>query len=169
LTVLETPRLIVRRLEANDAAFILELLNEPSWIENIGDRDIHSPDDARRYLDNGPLAMYLERGFGLYLVALKSTLDPVGICGLIKRETLADVDLGFALLERYWGHGYAFEAASAVMAYEPKVIGLSRVVAIATPSNHRSVSLLEKLGFRFEQPIRLDGDGEALALYAIAT
>jgi RimJ/RimL family protein N-acetyltransferase len=166
--VLRTTRLNVRRLEPDDAPFVLELLNEPGWIANIGDRGIRTVEGARRYVEDGPIAMYRERGFGLYVVEIDATGEPIGFCGLIKRATLDDVDLGFALLERHWGNGYAFEAASALMAREPKGKGLARVVAIVTPSNARSRALLEKLGFAFERMIQSGDDAEELALYAIA-
>ena len=107
---LETERLLLTHLDPADAAFILELLNEPSWLRFIGDKNVHSLDDARRYIENGPMAMYAAKGFGLYRVALKETDTPIGICGLIKRDTLPEPDIGFAFLPRAWGAGYAREA-----------------------------------------------------------
>jgi ribosomal-protein-alanine N-acetyltransferase len=162
----ETERLHLRRLDAGDAAFILELVNEPSWIRYIGDRNVRALLDAQRYIENGPVDMYRRLGFGLYRVALKAGDEPIGICGLIKRETLADPDLGFAFLPRFWGNGYAIESAAAVMAHARETLRLPRVVAILAPDNHRSRRLLEKLGFRFEGPVRLQPDGDELALYA---
>src|SRR5262245_47164095 len=113
--VADTHRLRIRRLDVDDAPFILELVNEPSWIRFIGDKGVASVEDARRYIEKGPLAMYGRFGFGLFLVELKSTRTSIGICGLIKRDTLDDVDIGFAFLPRFWGNGYAFEAADAVL------------------------------------------------------
>ena len=165
-TILETDRLIVRRLTLDDAAFILELVNDPDWLRFIGDRHVHSLEEARTYLQNGPLAMYDRSGFGLYAVMLKGSDLPIGMCGLIKREGLIDVDLGFAYLPQYRAQGYGFEAAAAVMAYGRRTFGLKRMVAITSLDNVRSIQLLEKLGFAFETIIRLTDDGEELKLFA---
>ena len=148
-SVFETERLAVRRFNEDDAAFILELLNEPSWIRFIGNKNVHSVDDARNYLVNGPMAMYERVGFGLFLVALKATGEPVGMCGLIKRDTLEDVDIGFAFLPRYWGKGYAFEAADATMKYGRDVLKLKRIVAITAPDNDSSIKLIERIGLKY--------------------
>jgi RimJ/RimL family protein N-acetyltransferase len=169
LNVAETARLRVRWLNADDAAFILELVNEPSWIRYIGDKGVKTPQDAGRYIEDGPVAMYKREGFGLYMVELKDSGEPIGICGLIKREALKDVDLGFAFLPGFWRRGYAFESAAAVMRYASSVLGLRRIVAILSPDNHRSSGLLEKLGFSFEGTVRLKPKDEELKLYAIVT
>lgn len=168
MNVAETERLRVRWLDSGDSAFILELVNEPSWIQYIGDKGVNTLQDALRYIENGPVAMYKRAGFGLYMVELKESGEPIGICGLIKRETLKDVDLGFAFLPRFWHKGYAFESAAAVMRYGKKVLGLRRIVAILSQDNHRSSKLLEKLGFCFEGKVKLQADDEELKLYAIA-
>jgi RimJ/RimL family protein N-acetyltransferase len=154
MTVLETDRLTLRRLNLDDAAFILELVNEPAWLEFIGDKNVHSLDDARNYILNGPMEMYERLGFGLYLVELKQG-SAIGICGLINRPTLDDVDIGFALLSRFSGQGYALEAAKAVMNYGKNVLQLGRIVAITKPANEKSIRLLTKLGLKFEKKIRL--------------
>ena len=168
MNVAETERLRVRWLDADDSAFILELVNEPSWIRFIGDKGVKTPQDALRYIENGPVAMYKRTGFGLYMVELRDIGEPIGICGLIKREGLKDVDLGFAFLPRFWHNGYAFESASAVMSYGRNVLGLRRIVAILSQDNHRSSKLLEKLGFCLEGTVKLHPDDEELKLYAIA-
>ena len=168
MEVARTDRLLLRWLDADDAGFILELLNEPPWIRYIGDKKVQTLQDAQRYIRNGPAAMYERLGFGLYLVQLKQGGEPIGICGLIKREALDDVDLGFAFLQRFWGNGYAFEAAAAIMAYGTSVLGLSRLVAILSPDNLRSHELLKRLGFRPEGEIRLGPDDKPVALYAFA-
>jgi len=167
--IAETGRLRLRRFDGSDAAFALELVNEPSWIRFIGKRDVGNLDDARRYLEKGPIAMYARHGFGLWCVALRSTGAAIGMCGLIKRDTLPDVDLGFAFLPRYWGNGYALEAAEATMAYARGALGMTRVVAILSQDNERSARLLVKLGFLPEGTIRMPGDDEELALYASAS
>lgn len=163
----ETARLRIRPLEMRDAGFIHELVNDPDWIRNIGNKNVRTLDDARRYLENGPLAMYARVGFGLFAVEVKATGECAGICGLIKREGLDDVDLGFAFLPRFRGAGYAFEASSAVIADGSERLGVQRVVAIVSPGNAASTRLLGKLGFHFERNV--DFHGESLELHAIAT
>lgn len=165
MKVLETDRLIVRWLSIEDARFILQLLNEPSWLRFIGDKGVRNLDDARAYILKGPVEMYSRLGFGLYLVELKEEGCPIGICGLIKRDSLEDVDIGFAFLPKYWGRGYAYEAASAVVAYGRDVLGLKRIVAITSVDNEGSAKLLEKLGLRFERMIKLSNDAEELKLF----
>jgi RimJ/RimL family protein N-acetyltransferase len=164
--VLETRRLILRRLEPGDAEFILALLNDPSFLRYIGDKGVRSLDDAREYIRTGPMASYERFGFGLFLTALREEGVPIGICGLLKRETLEDVDVGFAFLPRYWSQGYAFESASAVLAYGRKELGLRRIVAITSPDNTASMCVLEKLGLKFESMIRLTGDSPEVRLFA---
>ena len=158
-TVVETGRLILRRMTTGDAAFICGLLNEPSWLRFIGDKGVRTVDDARRYILNGPVAMYGRTGFGLYLTMLKDAGTPIGMCGLIRRDGLDDVDIGFAFLPAYWGAGYAFEAASAVMAYGRIELGLGRIVAITSADNDSSIRLCGRLGMTFERMARLpNGD-----------
>lgn len=168
MKILDTERLSLRWLAMNDAAFVRQLVNEPSWLRFIGDRGVRNDDDARRYLEKGPIAMYATMGFGLYLVELRDGGAPIGLCGFVKRDTLADVDLGFAFLPEFRGRSYAYEAASATMAFGRRALGLSRVVAITVPDNMPSIRLLERLGFRFERRVRLGDDAEELCLYAAA-
>ena len=168
MEVTQTERLLLRRLDVRDSAFIFELVNEPSWLRYIGDKGVKTLQDAQRYIENGPIEMYQRLGFGLYAVELKENGAPIGICGLIKRDALVDVDLGFAFLPRFWTKGYALESASAVMSYGRRALGLSRIVAIVSQDNHRSARLLEKLGFRLESTVSLQPDGDELKLYAAA-
>jgi RimJ/RimL family protein N-acetyltransferase len=165
MKVLETERLILRRLTVEDSAFILELLNDPSWLRFIGDRGVRTLDDARDYILQSLVAMYERLGFGLYLTELKDEGIPVGICGLIKRDSLEDVDIGFAFLPKFRGKGYAYESASAVMAYGKRTFGLNRLVAITSPDNYGSARLLEKLGFNFERMGKLSDDSEEVNLF----
>lgn len=167
LKVLETSRLVLRRLTPGDAAFVLELLNDPDWVRNIGDRGARTLDDAALYVRSGPMASYARWGFGLYLVELKEGGAPAGMCGLIKRDGLDDVDVGFAFLPAFRGRGLAREAAAATLEYGMKTLGLRRVVAITTLENHPSIRLLESIGLRFERLVRLPGDTEELRLFAI--
>lgn len=168
MPVLTTDRLGLRELHAGDAAFILRLVNEPSWLRFIGDRGIRNLDHARAYLANGPVAMYRRCGFGLWLMELKTTGAPIGICGLIRRDTLPDVDLGFALLPEYWGQGYAHEAAAATIAYAKNTLALARLVAITAPDNHASQALLKKLGFTYERTLRLTETSPESQLFGLS-
>lgn len=167
MQILETRRLRLRELNAQDAAFILELVNEPAWLWFIGDRGIKTPEAAREYILNGPVEMYARHGFGLWLVERREAAVPIGICGLIRREGLDDIDLGFALLSVYRGHGYALEAAAATLAYAKSALGAARIVAITSPDNEYSRRLLEKLGFCFECMIRLPNNPAEVKLYAV--
>lgn len=154
--VLLTARLRLRPLAVGrDAAFVRELVNEPGWLRHIGDRGIRTLAAARAYIRQGPRTMYAEFGFGLLAMELRRGGAPVGICGLIKRPGLDDIDLGYALLARREGRGYAAEAAAAVLADGESRLGLRRVAAITSLENERSIRLLEKLGFRFERRLRL--------------
>ena len=164
--ILRTARLQLRELAPRDAPFILVLLNEPSFIQNIGDRGVRSLADAHEYLVNGPIASYTRHGFGLYLVELAATDEPIGICGILQREALPDPDLGFAFLPAYWGQGFAFEAAAAVRSYARSQLGVGRLLAITSPRNDASIRLLERLGFRFERMTRLENDGTELKVFA---
>jgi len=165
MKVLETPRLVLRRLVLEDAPFVLELVNDTAWLQYIGDKHVHNLEDARSYIRKGPLDMYARHGFGLYMVTLR-TGTRIGMCGLIKRDGLEDVDLGFALLARYRGRGYAQEAAAAVLDYGRKALGLKRIVAITSPDNLRSIQVLENIGFVYEQTLTLAGQARATKLFA---
>lgn len=163
-----TERLRLSRLTADDAAFILELLNEPGFLRHIGDKCVRTLADARDYIASGPMASYERFGFGLQLVELLASGEKAGICGLLKRETLPDVDLGFAFLQRFWSKGYAFEAASAVLARAREAGRLERILAITSEDNVASIRLLEKLGFRFERSAPLSAGGPELRLFRLS-
>jgi len=152
-----------------DAEFILELLNQPSFIRYIGDKGARNLDDARAYIVEGPVKSYQENGFGLYLVELKTDATPIGISGIIRRDTLPDADIGFAFLPEYWNQGYAFESASAIMTYARAALGLDRILAITTPDNESSARLLAKIGLRFERMIRMTDDAAELRLFTTGT
>jgi RimJ/RimL family protein N-acetyltransferase len=163
--VVETERLSLRRLSEHDADFILGLLNEPSFLQFIGDRGVRTLEDARAYIRNGPMASYDKFGFGLLLVATKEDGVPVGMCGLLKREALEDVDVGFAFLPAFWRQGYALEATSAVIAHGRTAFGLTRIVAITQPDNRGSIRVLEKLGLSFERMIKMSEDRAEIQLF----
>jgi [ribosomal protein S5]-alanine N-acetyltransferase len=167
MEIIETERLQIRPLTIEDAGFILELLNDPSFIQNIGDRKVRSIADAQAYILNGPIASYAKNGFGLCLVTLKETGESTGMCGLINREQLDDIDLGYAFLPRYWSKGYALEAARAMLEFGWNTADLKRIVAITDPSNTPSNRVLEKLGFVFEKMVKIAVDDIDLNLYAI--
>lgn len=160
-----TARLRLRPIVLEDAPFILGLLNEPSFLEHIGDKGARDVEGARRYLTDGPLAMYATHGLGLWLVALQDG-TPIGMCGMLQRPTLADPDLGFAFVPRYWGQGYAFEACQATLDWAREVRGFERVIAIVSPGNAASISLLQKLGLRPEGRITMT-PGDEVLLYAL--
>jgi RimJ/RimL family protein N-acetyltransferase len=166
LTILETERLLLRQFSTEDAEFILELLNEPSFIRNIGDRGVRTIEGANSYILNGPVASYAKNGFGLYLVKLRETNESIGMCGLIQRDALEDVDIGYAFLPRFWSKGYAVESALAVKEYARNVIGLNHIVAITDPENEGSIRVLEKIGFQFEKMVKLSEDDIELKLFA---
>ena len=163
----QTERLRIRPLNEEDAPFILELLNEPSFIRNIGDRGVRTIAEARLYIANGPMASYSGNGFGLFLVQLTNNGAAIGICGFLKRDTLEHADLGFAFLPRYWSQGYAREAATAVMEYGWSVLGFTSIAAITAPDNISSIRLLEKLGFRYQATIELPNTFRATKLFLI--
>jgi [ribosomal protein S5]-alanine N-acetyltransferase len=168
ITVLQTDRLTLRELDEDDAAFVLELINEPGWLRFIGDRGIRDEAGAKDYIVKGPVAMYERMGFGLWAAVRRSDGTPMGMCGLIKRETLEDVDIGFAFLERHSGQGYAFEAADAVMRHARGALGLQRIVAITSLDNDKSIRLLGKIGLQFEKLIRLGDSQEDVRLFGTA-
>lgn len=167
MQITETDRLIIRRMCSDDSAFMLELLNEPSWLRFIGDRGIETVEDAHHYILNGPVEMYARLGHGFYVVQLKETDCQIGICGLVKRDFLDDVDIGYAFLPQYHGKAYAYEAASAVLAYASCELGLKRVVAAVRSDNHASAGLLKKLGLRFEGTVKHPDEVQELELFAI--
>lgn len=161
MNVCETARLRLRHLEERDAAFIVELLNDADFLRNVGDRGVRNEDDVRRYLAEGPHASYARHGFGLYLVELRAAGCAIGMCGLLRRDTHPDVEIGFALLPQHRGHGYALEAARATLQLATRKFGLTRVVAITAPENSASIDLLETLGFRYERVVRFTADGDS--------
>lgn len=163
---LKTARLSIRPFTLDDAAFILRLLNEPSFIENIADKGVRDLEGARSYLRDGPLASYARHGFGLWRVGLAGAGTPIGMAGVLKRDYLDDIDIGYALLPEFCGAGYALEATSAVLTYARSRVGARRVVAIVADHNERSIKLLHKLGFEDEGTVRIPGDSEDLLLLA---
>jgi RimJ/RimL family protein N-acetyltransferase len=166
MTIIETERLVLRKLTVDDAAFMLDLLNQPSFIQFIGDRGVRTLDDARKIILMRYIDTYERVGFGVYLTLLKEGSVPIGICGLIKRDGLDDVDVGYAFLPQYWSRGYASESASAVLVYARNTLGIKRILGITTPDNKSSIRVLEKAGLKFERMVRLTEDEPELKLFA---
>ncbi|NOT48068.1 MAG: GNAT family N-acetyltransferase [Acidobacteria bacterium] len=165
MKILETERLILREATADDAAFVLGLLNQPSFKKFIGDRGVRNLDQAREYIRTRFSNSYRDNGFGLFLMELKNSAEPIGLCGFVRRDTLPDPDIGFALLPQFEKQGYAFEAASATMHYGRETLGLARVLAITTLDNEASGRLLEKIGLAFDSELELGG--ENLKLFSV--
>jgi RimJ/RimL family protein N-acetyltransferase len=163
-----TQRLTLRHVVPEDAQFLCRLLNEPSWLQNIGDRGVRTVPEAQRYIQDKFSRSYESFGFGMYLTELTADRTPIGLCGLVKRSYLSGPDIGFAYLPQFWGSGYAFEAAAAVMRYSNSGLGLAKLLAIVKPDNIRSVRLLDRLGFLREGECRVPTTDELLTLYAAA-
>lgn len=166
MTLIETPRLRLRRMTADDAEFMLVLLNEPSFIRNIGDRGVRTAEAARGYIEKGALASYEKFGYGLYAVETKDAPGPIGICGLVKRDILDTADLGYAFLPAFWSKGFAIESAAAVVDYAAATLGMKRLAAVVNPDNASSIRLLEKLGFAYERMIRMAEGEPEIKLFA---
>jgi RimJ/RimL family protein N-acetyltransferase len=164
--ILETERLRLSEFTLADTAFIVELLNTPGWLQFIGDRNVRTEEQAAAYLQNGPLKSYAANGFGLLKAEMKDGATPIGMCGILKRDDLDTPDIGFAFLPRFNGQGYAFEVASALLAYAKAHLSMPTVSAITLPHNARSIRLLERLGFKFVRPFCFPNSEEELLLYS---
>jgi len=166
LVIAETPRLRIRHLTAADAAFTCHLLNEPSFIDNIADRGVRSEIDAMHYLAEGPIKSYQQHGYGLFLVENSENHTPMGFCGLLFRDHLQETDIGFAFLPQFWGKGYAFEAASAVMHFGYNKLKLKRIVGLTSAGNMASVKVLNRLGLQFEKMVQMPSSADSIQLYS---
>lgn len=161
-TILETERLLIREFVSDDSKFILELVNTPDWIQFIGDRNIRTQGVAEEYIQENLQKSYTKNGFGLWLMELKETKIPIGMCGLVKRDSLEDVDIGFALLPAYQRKGYTFEAAEAILIYAHEMLEIPKIVAITDPKNVASIALLQKLGMQLEKKVILSANDTVL-------
>ena len=157
VTVMETERLVLREVEQADAPFILELLNSPGFLENIGDRGVRTEEEARSYIVERMIGSYREHGFGMWLTVQKLDKAPVGLAGLVRREGLDVPDVGYAFTPRAWGQGYAQEAAAAVLAHARGPLGIPKLAAITTLENFASMAVLRKIGFAYQGTIQLPG------------
>lgn len=162
---LTTERLNFRAVCLEDAAFILKLVNQASFKTNIGDKGVTDLFSAQEHIHTSYLSQYEKLGFGLYLLVEKSTAQPIGVCGLVKRDFFDFPDIGYALLETVAGKGYATEAAKAVLAYAKKELSIDKVLAITSPDNIGSQRVLEKLGLTFQKHVYLPGYRGASCLY----
>lgn len=165
--VLTTERLGLDRFTLDDATFALELLNEPAFLRFIGDKRVRTLDDARAYLENGPLASYRRNGHGLLCVRLLESRAPIGMCGLLRRDAVPDPDIGFAFLPAYQGRGYALEASQAVLDHGRGALNFSRIVAYTAVDNERSIRLLERLGLAFEGLVSMPGTDDENRRFAV--
>lgn len=167
MRALETERLVIRKVEIGDAPFMLDLLNQPSFLRFIGDRGVKTIEDARLYIEERALAGYEKNGFGPFAVELKTSGEIIGIVSLLDRDELDDVDVGFAFLPEFWRRGYASEASAAVIDFGFSDLGRRRLLAVTQDDNIGSIKTLEKLGFSGDGRVRLDEDGPDLLLFAI--
>lgn len=165
--LIETERLALRNILESDAEFIMKLVNEPSFIQNIGDRNVRSLGDSKEYIASRMTASYRNNGHGLYLVELKNSNTPIGMCGLVKRDTLPCADIGFAFLPAHWSKGYAVESSIGVLNYAKNKLKMKRVLGIALPSNKPSVKVLEKIGLKHIETKKFPGDQDELGVYSI--
>ncbi len=166
MPIAETDRLIISKFTLKDAPFFLELTNTPNWIKYIGDRNLKTVKDAEEYIKNRTLKSYSEFEFGFYKLQLKNeNQKPIGTCGLIKRETLDDVDIGFAMLPEYESKGFGYESSLAIMELAQHKFNLKRILAITLAINKKSIKLIEKLGLTFEKKVKPFEDDEELLLF----
>ena len=165
--IAETNRLIISKITLDDAAFFLELVNTPNFIKYIGDRNLKTVEDAKTYLKNGTLKSYEDFGFGFYKLLLKEENNKaIGTCGLVKREQLDNVDIGFAMLPEYEGKGFGYESCIAVLKLAKEQFKLNKILAITLPTNNNSIKLLEKIGLSYEKRVKPFEDDKELLLFA---
>ncbi|EGQ9158387.1 GNAT family N-acetyltransferase [Vibrio parahaemolyticus] len=167
MKTLTTERLILRLVSVDDAPFILELYNHPDFYRFVGDKQMRTDYEAVRYIKENMLRMEEKKGVSLLVVEDKQTKQPLGICGLVKRDTLNTYDIGYGFLPSAYGQGFAIEAAKAVIEYAKQAMQLSQLLAITNNDNIRSISLLKKLGFEFERVEQQYDNGRTLELYTL--
>ncbi|MGB1209829.1 MAG: GNAT family N-acetyltransferase [Lacinutrix venerupis] len=166
MIVAKTNRLIISKFTIEDAPFFMNLVNTPNWIKHIGDRNIKTIKQAEESIKNGHLKSYKTHGFGFYILRLKENLKPIGTCGLIKRDTLEDIDFGFAMLPQYEKLGFGFESSQAILDLARNKFKLNRITAITLETNKNSIKLLQKLGFLYEKQVKPFDDDKELLLFA---
>ncbi|MBV6324830.1 GNAT family N-acetyltransferase [Duganella violaceipulchra] len=167
MKILDTERLTLRTIGVDDAAFYYELVNDPTWLEFIGDKGIRSIEGARDAILEGPCAMQERLGHSLYVMERKSDGVALGLCGLIKRDGLDDVDIGYAIRPAWFGQGYTYEAAVAVVAYARDQLRMKRLLGLTAPANLNSIRLLQKLGLAFVELRNLPPHERPTNIYSI--
>lgn len=165
--MLQTTRLIISPFTLTDWPFIVELLNTPGWLQFIGDRNVHNEEQAKAYLTTGPIKSYAEFGYGLMKVQLKTTGQSIGMCGLLKRDTLEHPDIGFAFLPEFFGQGHAYEAVAATIKRMQESLKVQKIYALVQSDNERSILLLKKLSFTLKGNFSFPDKTEVLMLYAL--
>lgn len=166
MNLLATDRLLINKITIDDAGFILELMNDKDWIKNIGDKGVRTIEDAQAYIENRFLTTYVETNWGFYSLNLKNTQQIIGIAGLVDREGLDHIDIGYGMLPQFRGNGYAFEATKAIYDYGYQELKLEKIVAIVNPDNMGSIKLLNKLGLTYEKMIRLPDEDKDIKLFS---
>jgi RimJ/RimL family protein N-acetyltransferase len=164
--IVETKRLRIREIAVTDTEFIFRLVNEPSFVSNIGDKGLRSLHDAQRFILEGYWTNQERPGYGMFLAVLKDGGDPIGGCGLLYRKTLDVTDIGFAFLPEYWNRGFAFEAAKAILQYGYTTLEVEKIVGLTSEDNFGSINLLKKLGMDFERTVKMSDDDPGTVLYA---
>lgn len=162
----QTERLKMEKLSIEDAEFIFTLLNSPTWLKYIGDRNIHDIETAKSYIVNQYIKEYEQKNYGTYKIVLKETKEPIGVCGFYKRDYLENLDVGYALLPQHEGLGYAFEAISSILEYGKHVLKLDLIYAITSANNHKSQALLDKLNFKMEKKFLHKNNHQKTWLYS---
>ena len=166
MRIVETARFFVREITVEDADFVLRLVNEPSFVANIGDKSVRNLDDARRFILEGTWTNQERPGYGQFLIELKDGGDRVGVCGLLYRRSLDVSDIGFALLPEYWGRGLAYEAATELLEYGHSTLGIETIVGLTSHDNLPSIKVLKKLGMNFERDVKMSEDDPGTALFS---
>jgi RimJ/RimL family protein N-acetyltransferase len=167
MSVIETSRLSLREVSVADAEFIFTLMTGQAYLQFIGDRGIRTVKDAEEYIRGKFVPSYRKFGYGSYLVELKPAARPIGVCGFVRRDSLDHPDIGFAFVREYWGHGFAYEAAGAVLDYGFEQLGMRVVLGITSPENHASIRLLEKLGLRYQKMFRVPPKNHDSMLFSV--
>ena len=164
--IANTKRLSLRKIDLNDADFMLELLNDKTFINSINNRNIRDIEQAKTYIQEKMLISYRLHKYGMYIVEITETQERIGVCGLVFRDQFEYPDIGYAYLQRYHGKGYAKEAAFALLEYIKGEKEFKKILAICQAQNLASISVIEAMGFNYEKIVRLDGEDKDLNYYS---
>ncbi|MCF8262981.1 MAG: GNAT family N-acetyltransferase [Melioribacteraceae bacterium] len=143
----ETGRLGFRNLITEDAEEFYKLNSDYKVIQYTGDEEFANIKDAEDFLDS--YNHYAKFGFGRWAVELKDSGEFLGWCGLKFNEEINKVDIGFRFFRKYWGRGFATEAASASLEYGFNNYKLNEIIGRAQKANLASIKVLEKIGMKF--------------------